>query len=188
MNKQNLRGVNELRLLGLRVGPVWLIVLYVLLAASAGFAWYTQRAPVSYELALLTPWIFLAFTLGFSFYRIALVAAGRYTPFKAFLQISIAALFFMLLLWQERPVPPKARSALTTALTSADPEKRALAAELAGFRGDVAIASTLLQLLTDSVPEVRAAAHAALVKMNDGVDLGPAENEQAQLNWERRFQ
>jgi HEAT repeat protein len=57
---------------------------------------------------------------------------------------------------------------------------RALAAEVAGYRGDAA--QPLVKLLSDPSPEVRQAAHDALVKLNGGTDLGAAAEA-----WEKRF-
>jgi len=174
---------------GVRVRPAWPMALYALLVASAALALYAQRAPVGDELSRVAPWIFLAFAVGFAAYRFALVAARRYSPFKAFFQVFTAALFFMLLLWPGRaalaPVePPKG---LPGALASSDVEKRALAAELAGFRGDAAVAPALAKLLDDPAPAVREAAHGALVKLNGGVDLGAADDASARAAWRERF-
>ncbi|MCC6334150.1 MAG: HEAT repeat domain-containing protein [Myxococcales bacterium] len=184
--------VEEPSVAGLRVRPVWPMVLYVLLVSSAALALYTQRRPVTPELDLLAPWIFLAFAVGFAGYRFALVAARRYSPFKAFFQVFTAALFFMLLLWPGLARPPgapgvTAPSGLLSALASGDAEKRALAAEVAGHRRDVAVAPALVRLLTDDAPAVRNAAHAALVQLNDGVDLGAADDPAARAAWTERF-
>ncbi len=55
-----------------------------MLVVSAGIAFYAQRSlGVDPVVARLAPWVFLAFALGFAVYRLALVAAGRYSPFKA---------------------------------------------------------------------------------------------------------
>jgi hypothetical protein len=165
------------------------MALYALLVASAGLAMYAQRAPVAPELSRMSTWIFLAFAVGFAAYRFALVAARRYSPFKAFFQVFIAALFFMLLLWPGRsgPVAGDVPQGLPAALRSNDAQKRALAAEVAGFRGDVAQAAALVRLLEDPSPDVRAAAHTALVKLNGGVDLGAAEESAARAAWRERF-
>ena len=60
----------------------------------------------------------------------------------------------------------------TAAPAAPDERVRAQAAELAGFHGDQAQGSQLVKLLDDPSPQVRAAAHGALVKLNAGTDLG----------------
>jgi hypothetical protein len=183
--------VDEPSVAGVRVRPVWPMVLYVLLVASAALALYAQRFPVSGEWARLAPWMFLAFAVGFAGYRFALVAARRYSPFKAFFQVFTAALFFMLLLWPGLSTPVADRaggaSGLAAALASPDAEKRALAAEVAGYRREFAVAPALVKLLSDSAPAVRTAAHDALVRLNDGVDLGSADDAEARAAWGERF-
>lgn len=177
---------------GMRVRPALPIVLYVLLVASAALAMYAQRAPVAPGIARVAPWIFLAFAVGFAGYRFALVAARRYSPFKAFFQVLMAALFFMLLLWPGLTTAPagaqgEAVSTLASALASSDAEKRALAAEVVGFRGDRSAALTLVKLLEDPDPTVRTAAHGALVRLNAGADLGTADDAAARQAWQERF-
>lgn len=168
----------EPSVVGVRVRPAWSIALYVLLVVSAGVALYAQRAPTVDPLfAQVTPWLFLTFAVGFTVYRLALVAARRYSPFKAFIQIFLAALFFMLLLFPR--VQSVARAPL---LSNPDARVRAMAAENVGFRGEVTQARALAGLLGDSEAEVRVAAHDALVKLNGGSDLG---TERAA--WETRF-
>ncbi|PZR17373.1 MAG: hypothetical protein DI536_03355 [Archangium gephyra] len=171
---------DEPSVVGVRVRPFWSLVLYALLVISAGVALFAQRAPnVSPRLVQLSPWLFLTFALGFTVYRLALVLARRYSPFKAFIQIFLAALFFMLLLF------PRAAGQSTVAsslLLNADSRVRAMAAENAGFRGDVTQARALVPLLGDPEETVRSAAHEALVKLNGGSDLGSERSA-----WEARF-
>jgi hypothetical protein len=160
---------DEPSVVGVRVRPVWSIVLYALLVLSAGVAFYAQRSPdVDPMVARIAPWTFLVFGLGFSIYRIALVAARRYSPFKAFIQIFLAALFFLLLLFPRVEVA----AGQSSLLVHRDERVRALAAEVAGWRGDQGQGAALAKLLDDASPQVRDAAHAALVKLNAGVDLG----------------
>lgn len=169
----------EPSVVGVRVRPAWSLALYALLVVSAGVALYAQRSPgVDPTLAQAAPWLFLAFALGFTVYRLALVMARRYSPFKAFIQIFLAALFFLLLLF------PRAQGAASQAslLVSRDARVRAMAAENAGWRGDVSQARALAALLDDGDAAVREAAHAALVKLNGGSDLGVAR-----APWEARF-
>lgn len=165
---------------GVRVRPAWSFVLYLLLVAAAGLALYAQRSPrVDPTFAVAAPWVFLGFVVGFAVYRVALVAARRYSPFKAFLQIFIAALFFVLLLM---PRSPRGDGGPVSLLRDRNPRVRAVAAEVLGFRNDVAQAGAVVPLLDDPNAEVRAAARAALVKLNGGVDLG-----ESRVAWEARF-
>jgi hypothetical protein len=167
----------EPSVVGVRVRPSWSIALYALLVLSAGLALYAQRAPETLDPALLraAPWLFLVFAAGFSVYRVALVVARRYSPFKAFIQIFLAALFFLLLLFPREQLPGE-----RSLLAHPDARVRALAAEVAGYRGEAA--QPLVKLLSDPSPEVRQAAHDALVKLNGGTDLGAAAEA-----WEKRF-
>ncbi len=176
---------DEPSVVGMRVRPPLALALYALLVVSAGTALWTQSnpgsAPVWVERS--APWVFLAFVLGFAAYRFSLVAAGRYSAFKAFFQIFVAALFFLLLLLPGSPFV-KHRSTLPMEVLLRDPDARirALAAEVAGFRRDVPSASLLIRLLSDPSAEVRTQAHEALVRLNEGGDLGPSV-----AAWKDRF-
>lgn len=175
---------DEPSVVGLRVRPFWSIVLYALLVSAAGLALYAQRSPtVDPTLARVAPWIFLVFAVGFAVYRLALVAARRYSPFKAFIQVFLAALFFLLLL---SPVALPGGQADDSLLTHHDPRVRALAAEVVGLRNELSGAPRLVRALRDVDPSVREAAHQALVKLNQGADLGGAD-EAGQKAWETRF-
>ena len=170
---------DEPSVVGVRVRPAWSIALYALLVLSAGVAFYAQRTPgIDPMVARIAPWIFLVFALGFSTYRIALVAARRYSPFKAFIQMFLAALFFLLLLFP-RVEGPLDENPL---LLHRDDRVRAQAAEVTGWRGDQTQGPALVKLLADPSPAVRAAAHDALVKLNGGVDLGQTADA-----WGKRF-
>jgi hypothetical protein len=177
---------DEPSVVGMRVRPKLALALYALLVVSAATALWTQNnagvAPVWVERG--APWVFLAFVIGFGAYRLALVSAGRYSAFKAFFQIFVAVLFFLLLLLPGSPfvkVPSNA-APLASLLRDPDPKVRALAAEVAGYRRDATAAPLLVILLSDSDPAVATQAHAALVRLNDGGDLGtePAP-------WKERF-
>jgi len=175
---------------GLKVRPVLAMVLYALLLASAIFALWAQRtATAPPAVTQAAPWVFLTFAVGFAAYRLALVLARRYSAFKAFWQISLSALFFMLLLLSgQHPTGPVDHVDVGALLTYRDPQVRAVAAEVVGRRGDEAHARAVLRLLEDPDPTVRHAAHDALVRLNDGVDLGPAEDASARQAWGSAFQ
>lgn len=174
---------------GVRVRPALALGLYVLLLVSAAVALWAQRTPDAPPLvSRASPFIFLSFAVGFAAYRLALVLARRYSAFKAFLQIFLAALFFMLLLFpQVAPPLGTAGLPLPALLGDRDSRVRALAAEVAGWRRDEASARALVRLLDDGDPVVREAAHAALMRVNDGVDLGPANDVAAKAAWQERF-
>jgi hypothetical protein len=170
---------DEPSVVGVRVRPVWSIVLYAILVLSAGVAFYAQRSPdVDPMVARTAPWLFLVFAFGFSIYRIALVAARRYSPFKAFIQVFLAALFFLLLLFPRVQVA----AGQSSLLAHRDEQVRALAAEVVGWRGDQGQGNVLVKVLDDASPQVRDAAHEALVKLNAGVDLGASSEA-----WGKRF-
>ena len=110
---------------GLRVRPGATISLFVLLGISAAVALWSQgnpgKTPVWLERG--APWIFLVFVVGFAAYRFALVAANRYSAFKAFFQIFVAAIFFMLLLPGSPLVARPKGSSLDRLLTDPDARK-----------------------------------------------------------------
>lgn len=170
----------------MRVRPLWSVVLYVLLVASAGLALWVQRAGGPAPLAAAAPWLFLTFAVGFAVYRLALVVAKRYPAFKAFSQIFIAALFFVVLLFPSLEAARAPAPSLPVLLRDGDARVRALAAEVAGFRGEQGAVPRLLELLDDASPTVRDAAHGALVRLN-GVDLGPADDAAARKAWRERL-
>jgi hypothetical protein len=168
---------------GVKVRPVLPLVLYALLVGSALLAFWAQRTDDAPEpLSRFAPWAFLAFAIGFSAYRLALVFAKRYSAFKAFSQILFAALFFMLLLLPQVVQPPPAALAPAALLADRDPKVRALSAEVLGWRGEAGEAAKLVPLLGDPDERVRTAAHGALVKLNGGADLGPEA-----AKWRERF-
>lgn len=170
-----------------RLRPALAMGLYVVLVSSALLVlWARQsdRAPAA--LVQSAPWVFLAFAVGFAAYRLALVMAKRYSAFKAFLQLAIMASFFMLLLGGGVGVT-SVTGPLTGALADPDPRIRALAAELVGYRQEQVSGSRLVELLEDLTPEVRRAAHGALVRLNAGADLGDAQDAAARAAWRERF-
>lgn len=176
--------ISEPNVGGVRVRPAWSLALYSLLVISAGVAFYAQRSPrVEPTVAQAAPWLFFAFAVGFSVYRLALVAARRYSPFKAFIQVFLASLFFLLLLLPQVP-NSKGEDVI---LRHPDARVRAMSAELIGWRGDRARAHELVKLLEDSSAEVREAGHQALVKLNGGVDLGSPDDAASRAAWEKLF-
>ncbi len=167
---QQSASADEPSVAGVRVRPVWPVLLFVLLVSSAALALYAERSDgVDPLIARASPFVFLAFAVGFAIYRLALVVARRYSAFKAFFQIFIAALFFMLLLL---PGTPATNSRLPGLFGHREPQVRALAAKVAGLEHDATARASLIELLDDPAPDVRAAAHASLVTLNGGVDLG----------------
>ena len=180
---------DEPNVAGVRVRPWLTFGLYLLLLASAALAMWAQRTPKAPPMITrASPFIFLAFAVGFAAYRLALVIARKYSAFKAFFQILLSALFFMMLLYPLVTQPPGSRGVQVNALlTDPDLRVRALAAEVAGYRRDEASAPALVKLLKDASPNVREAAHEALVRLNDGVDLGAFDDATAPAAWEERF-
>lgn len=170
-----------------KVRPALAVVLYaVLVCAALLVLWAKQAAHPPAALVQAAPWVFLAFAVGFAAYRLALVMAKRYSAFKAFLQLAIMASFFMLLLGGGGAAVSVA-GPLTQALADVDPRVRALAAELVGYRQELTSAARLVELLRDATPEVRAAAHGALVRLNAGSDLGPGTDDASRQAWRERF-
>jgi hypothetical protein len=175
---------------GVRLRPALTVGLYVLLVASAGLALWVQRRPGAGPTVVVqaAPWVFLLFALGFAAYRLALVAARRYSPFKAFFQVLITAVFFMLLLpvqWGE--VTARPATGLPALLGDPNARVRLLAAEVARYRQDVSVAPQLVKLLDDPSADVRQEAHRSLVALNGGADLAPADDPQAVSKWGERF-
>lgn len=186
MNARQSTQQEEPSVAGMRVRPVLAMVLYALLGSSALLAFWAQRSPTAPEAVIrFAPWAFLAFAIGFAVYRLALVAAKRYSAFKAFTQIGVAAMFFMLLLLPQVQAPGEGDRpvrALPAMLADKDPSVRALAAEVVGFRQAQEQAAALVGLLEDRSEAVRRAAREALTRLNGGVDLGPDA-----ASWRARF-
>ena len=179
---------------GVRVRPGLTLLLYVLLVASAAAALGVQtgRFPASDSARIAAPWGFLAFAVGFSVYRLALASVKKYSAFKAFFQVGVTALFCMFLFLGSVPLqlaaPPAAGSDLVAALHDPNPTVRALAAELAPHRPEAAkYGRALVETLSDKDEAVRQAAHDALVRLNGGTDLGPADEAEAKAKWAETF-
>ena len=172
-------------------------VLYVLLLVSAALTLFglpeLQRAVAagrSPPVALAAPPALLAiFVVGYAAYRIALVRAGRYGAGKTLVQVAVMFLVVAVVAGvalrpgegppvRGEPVP------LVRALASADPDVRALGAELARYRPreqSRAVVGRLVELLDDPAPEVRRQAHAALIAVA-GSDAG-GEGPGATARW-----
>lgn len=177
---------------GVRVRPALAMVLYVLLAVSFAAAIWSQAPERDAPEAVrrLSPIVFLVFAVGFAAYRAALVVARKYSAGKAFFQIGAAALFCVALFMPRAPGPGDGAGAsdLAPLLSHAQPAVRALAAEVARTRPDAARwAPALVRALEDPDAAVRAEAHRSLVALNQGVDLGPADDAGARAAWEGRF-
>jgi hypothetical protein len=128
----------------------------------------------------LPPALLAVFIVGYAAYRIALVRAGRYGAGKALVQVGLmflvgAVVAGVALRPGERPAATAHGPVdLVRPLASADPEVRALAAEVVRMRPPEqgrAVAGRLVELLDDPAPEVRRQAHATLVALA-GSDVG----------------
>jgi len=177
------------------------VVLYLLLLGAAAAALLVRpgadfgagsgRRP---EL-LLAPLLLGAFAIGFTAYRYTLVRAGRYHAGKAFVQIGLLGLVLVLFVpgsverWQASGATPPVD--LTRQLRAADPEARAMAAELVRHRlPDDArrYVPRLVVLLDDPSVEVRRQASASLVAMagRDAAGEGPDAPQRWRAYWAER--
>lgn len=174
---------------GLRLGPGLGVALYVLLVASAGLAFFGRRFPGRLPVSLeqVTPWVFAVFVACFAVYRFGLANARKYPASKAFFQVGLAVVVFLLLLPSSRAPYVPAGTAPDQALGDPDPRLRALAAEVARYRPEGrSYVPALVLALSDPDPTVRAQAHASLVRLT-GVDLGAPETPGAVDAWKRRY-
>jgi len=125
------------------------------------------------------PALLALFVVGFAAYRIVLVRAGRYPAGKALVQIAVMAVLLgvvagMTIVPGEAGSPGEGPVVLLRPLRSADPEVRAMAAELVRHRPrEVALGFVprLVDLLEDHSPEVRRQARLSLAALA-GEDLG----------------
>ncbi len=170
-----------------RVRPWWTLVLFALLVASAAIVLYaTANGDRLGPWLRVARWVFAAYFVGFTVYRVALVRSGKYSVFKAFLQIASQAMFLWLL-FAGTAVQVVSSVSLADSLHDPNARVRVLAAEVARHRSDAAqYAPTLVALLEDGDPLVRAEAHASLVAIA-GADLGPAESPEAREAWRQRY-
>jgi len=174
---------------GLRLGPGLGVALYILLVASAGLAFFGRSFPgrLPVPLERVTPWVFAIFVACFAVYRFGLASARKYPASKAFFQVGLAVVVFLLLLPSSRAPYVPAGTALGQALVDPDPRLRALAAEVARYRPEGRdYVPALVQALSDPDPTVRAQAHASLVRLT-GVDLGSPDDPKALDAWRRRY-
>jgi hypothetical protein len=89
----------------------------------------------------LTPFVFGAFLVCFAVYRFGLANVGKYPAGKAFFQVGLAVVVFLLLLPSSRPVSTPAGTGLGEALNDADPRLQALGAEVARYRPEAYVAA-----------------------------------------------
>ncbi len=137
----------------------------------------------------LPPALLGVFIVGYAAYRLVLVRAGRYTAGKALVQVAVMFLVLgvvagIALRPADPGAPGQAEVSLARALASADPDVRALGAEVARHRTReqaLEVAPRLSDLLDDPAPEVRRQAHAALVALAGG-DVG-GEGPGAAARW-----
>jgi HEAT repeats len=188
-----LEGVRDPRRLRVRVGLAFVRILrpalYVLLVASALLTFWAGGDIGGRQLppraAAAAPVLFAVFLVVFAVYRLALVRAKKYPAAMGLFQIGLGALVWVLLLPGTRQgIGREHGDEVQVLMRSSDPRVRALAAELAGYRGDAArYAADLVERLDDNDPAVRRAAHAALVRLL-GTDLTPGEEgPAAQQKW-----
>ncbi|MGI5860677.1 MAG: HEAT repeat domain-containing protein [Myxococcales bacterium] len=139
--------------------PLLALVLYAMLALAAAGALLASTHPgvLPQGVRLGATIAFGAFVVLFAVYRFGLVRARRYPAGKAFFQVGVGVLFLMLLLpgVAGRPEALRIRP-LEALLVDADPSVRALACEVARFRGDGRrFAKELADRLEDPAPAVR---------------------------------
>ena len=153
--------------------------LYVLLVLSALFTFWSGGAVAGRALPRWTqsvaPTLFAVFLLIFAVYRFALMRAKKYPAATGLFQVGLGALIWVLLLPSTRQKiapPPAATDEVPALMTSPDPRVRALAVEVAGYRGDgTRYAPELIDRLEDADAAVRERAHTALVRLA-GTDVG----------------
>ena len=164
--------------------------LYALHALSALLTFWSGGDIAGKELPrwtqIVAPTLFATFLVVFAIYRFALVRAKKYPAAIGFFQVGLGALIWVMLLPSTRQkfAPPQgAGDEVAVLMSSQDARVRALAVELAGFRGKAAYLGQLIERLDDSDPAVRLRAHAALVRLS-GADLGVTP--EAWRKWARK--
>ncbi len=153
--------------------------LYVLLVLSALFTFWSGGPVAGRTLPRWTqsvaPTLFAVFLLIFAVYRFALMRAKKYPAATGLFQVGLGALIWVLLLPSTRQKiapPPAAADEVPALMASPDPRVRAVAVEVAGYRGDgTRYAPELIDRLEDADAAVRERAHGALVRLA-GRDVG----------------
>lgn len=166
--------------------------LYALLVLSALFTFWSGGAVAGRTLPPWTqsvaPTIFAIFLAIFTVYRFALMRAKKYPAATGLFQVGLGALIWVLLLPSTRQKirPPSAPVDEVPALmASPDPRVRALAVEVAGYRGEGArYAADMIERLEDADPAVRERAHASLVRLA-GRDVGQESDAWRELARQR---
>jgi hypothetical protein len=171
------------------------VVLYLLLLGAAAAALLVPpgaeggEGPGRRPELLLAPVLLGAFAIGFTAYRYTLVRAGDYHAGKAFVQVGLLGLVLVLFVpgsverWKASGVSPPPVD-LTRQLRAADPEARAMAAELVRHRSAEdarRYVPRLVVLLDDPSAEVRRQAVDSLVALA-GHDAG-GEGPEAAQRW-----
>ncbi len=126
---------------GIRLGPGPGLVLYTLLLGAAGLAFFGKEFPGRLPDAVqrVTPFVFGAFVALFAAYRFVLVRSRKYPSFKAFYQVGLAVVVFLLLLPSARAsYSPSPRPGLAADLQDSNARVRTLAAEVARNRPEAA--------------------------------------------------
>jgi hypothetical protein len=116
----------------------------------------------------VAPTLFGIFLAIFAVYRFALMRAKKYPAATGLFQVGLGALIWVLLLpsARQRLSPPSQVDELPALMASPDPRVRAIAVELAGYRGDGnRYAGEVIERLDDADAAVRERAHAALVRL-----------------------
>jgi hypothetical protein len=153
--------------------------LYALLVLSALFTFWSGGEVAGRTLPPWTksvaPTIFALFLAIFTVYRFALMRAKKYPAAVGMFQVGLGALIWVLLLPSTRQKiapPPTAADDVHALMMSPDPRVRALAVEVAGYRGDAShYAAEMIDRLDDADATVRQRAQAALVRLS-GTDAG----------------
>jgi hypothetical protein len=153
--------------------------LYALLVLSALFTFWSGGPVAGRTLPRWTqsvaPTIFAVFLAIFTVYRFALMRAKKYPAAMGLFQVGLGALIWVLLLPSTRQKirpPAAAVDEVSALMASPDPRVRALAVEVAGYRGDGRrYAAEMIDRLEDADPSVRHRAHVALIRLA-GQDAG----------------
>ena len=170
--------------------------LYALLVLSALFTFWSGGPVAGRTLPRWTqsvaPTIFAIFLAIFTVYRFALMRAKKYPAAMGLFQVGLGALIWVLLLPSTRhKIGPTSAPAdeVPALMASPDPRVRALAVEVAGYRGDGArYAAEIIDRLDDADPAVRERAHAALVRLaghDQGRDPDAWREEGRKRGWLR---